>query len=327
MIITRTPFRISFFGGGTDYPAWFQEQGGAVISTTIDKYCWITCRDLPPFFDHRSRIIYSQIEKIMTVDEIEHPSARECIRFMRLENGVEIHHDGDLPARTGLGSSSSFTVGLLLALYALKGKMISKMQLAADAIHVEQNMIKENVGCQDQIAAAVGGLNHIKFCPDGSFNADPVVIKPDRLAGLGERLMLFYTGMSRIASQIVEEQLGNISKKKSELATIHQMVDEAMKILTSKGDLSAFGRLLHQGWLIKKSLSTRITTSEIDSMYDVARSAGAIGGKLLGAGGGGFVLLYVDPDRQDAVRGALKNYLHVPFHFENLGSQIVFYQP
>ena len=247
MIITRTPFRISFVGGGTDYTPWYRENGGAVISTTIDKYCWINCRELPPFFDHRIRIIYSQVEKVMTVDEIDHPSARECLRFMGVRDGVEIHHDGDLPARTGLGSSSSFTVGLLHALNALQGKMASKLQLARDAIYVEQDVIHENVGSQDQVAAAFGGFNHIKFSPSGSFLVEKVIMNAERLANLENRLMLFYTGLSRIASQIVEEQLGNISRKKQELAAIHQMVDEALKILTGSGDLSAFGRLLHEG--------------------------------------------------------------------------------
>ena len=327
MIITRTPFRISFFGGGTDYPQWFKDNGGAVVSATIDKFCWITCRRLPPFFEHKSRIIYSVIENVRNVNEMKHPSARECLKFLEVKDGLEIHHDGDLPARTGLGSSSSFTVGLLHALYGLQGKMVSKVQLSRDAIYVEQNMIKENVGCQDQIAAAFGGLNRIEFTSCGDFRVDPVVMKAERLSALECRLMLFYTGLSRIASEVAAEQINNISTKKAELSSIRNMVDQSLDILTSNQNLKSFGELLHEGWLIKKSLSSRITTSEIDSMYAAARKAGAVGGKLLGAGGGGFVLLYVEPDDQPQVRQALARYLHVPFCFESRGSQVVFYQP
>jgi len=327
MILTRTPFRISFFGGGTDYTSWYREHGGAVISATIDKFCWISCRNLPPFFEHRSRVIYSFIENVKDIDEIKHPSARECLRYLGIREGVEIHHDGDLPARTGLGSSSSFTVGLLQALYAHLGKIVSKQELAANAIHVEQNVIRENVGSQDQISAAFGGLNNISFETDGSFRVTPITIHPDRFHALESRLMLFYTGLSRIASEVAAEQVANIPKKTAELTAMRQMVDEAMKILVSSADLDAFGRLMHQSWQLKKSLSSRISTSEIDSMYQTALSAGALGGKLLGAGGGGFVLMYVQPERQQAVRDALKKFLNVPIRFENLGSQIVFYQP
>lgn len=318
---------MSFFGGGTDYPAWYRENGGAVISATFDKFCWITCRNLPPFFEHRSRIIYSNIENVKNIDEIKHPSARECLRFLGISEGVEIHHDGDLPARTGLGSSSSFTVGMLHALYAHLGRMVSKQQLAMDAIHVEQNLIRENVGSQDQISAAFGGLNNISFHADGTFRVNPIAINPERLCAIEQRLMLFYTGLSRIASEVAAEQVSNINRKKQELSAIRQMVDEAMRILVSNDDLDSFGRLLHESWKVKKSLSTKITTPEVDSMYDTAISAGALGGKLLGAGGGGFAVLYVDPAKQPAVREALRKYLNVPFHFENLGSQIVFYQP
>lgn len=327
MIITRTPFRISFFGGGTDYPPWFMENGGAVLSTTIDKYCWITCRELPPFFEHRSRVIYSLIENVKEIDEIKHPSARECLRFKKIRCGVEIHHDGDLPARTGLGSSSSFTVGLLHALYAMEGKMVSKRQLSLDAIHVEHKMIRENVGCQDQVAAAFGGLNRISFSADGLFKVEPVVLEPARMEGLQSRLMLFYTGTSRVASEVAAEQVENIPKKRQELARMFEMVDEAIGILAGKGDLAAFGELLHETWTIKRELSSRISTPEIDHIYESARSAGALGGKLLGAGGGGFVLFYVEPENQPRVRRNLDKYLHVPISFENQGSQIVFYQP
>lgn len=298
-----------------------------MLSVTIDRFCWITCRRLPPFFEHKSRIIYSVIENVKDINEIMHPSVRECMKFLKIDEGVEIHHDGDLPARTGLGSSSSFTVGLLNALNALQGKMISKKKLAEDAIYVEQKMICENVGSQDQIAAAYGGLNHIEFLSTGAFRVDPVVMENERLNALEGCLMLFYTGLSRIASEVAAEQIKNIPNKKMELIEMQQMVDEAMRILTSSESLHGFGNLLHDSWRIKKTLSSRITTSEIDSMYEAARNAGAVGGKLLGAGGGGFVLLYVEPENHDSVKKALKKYLNVPFHFENLGSQVVFYQP
>ncbi|MBN1670960.1 MAG: kinase [Kiritimatiellae bacterium] len=327
MIITKTPFRISFFGGGTDYPSWYEANGGAVLSTSIDKYCWITCRELPPFFEHRSRLTYSIVEEVRGIDDIRHPSARECFRFMGISEGVEVHHDGDLPARTGLGSSSSFTVGLLRALNAFKGRMISKRQLALDAIHVEQRMIKENVGSQDQVAAAFGGLNCVTFSADATFHVEPITLPADRLAALEQRLMLFYTGLSRIASEVAAEQIKNIPDKTRELHTMRQMVDQARDILAGDDDLAGFGKLLHEAWLIKKGLSSRITTPEIDKMYEAALTAGAVGGKLTGAGGGGFVLLYVEPENQPCVRECLQKYLHVPVRFDNEGSQIVFYQP
>ncbi len=322
MIITRTPFRISFFGGGTDYPAWCDANGGAVLSTTIDKYCWITCRHLPPFFDHKSRIIYSHIEMVREIAEIKHPSVRECLRFLDVQEGVEIHHDGDLPARTGLGSSSSFTVGLLLALRSLQGRMISKEQLARDAIHVEQQMIRENVGAQDQVAAAYGGFNCIEFGAGGSFRVQPVTLPAKRLHALQDCLMLFYTGMSRTASEVAAEQIQNVPNKSDELLAMRGMVDRALEILAGKHDLQEFGRLLHESWMLKKQLSSRISNPEIDSLYEAGRKAGAIGGKLLGAGGGGFVLLFVEPRKQEQVREKLNRYLHVPFRFEDLGAQL-----
>ena len=326
MIISRTPFRISFFGGGTDYRKWFEKNGGSVLATTIDKYCYINCRYLPPFFKYKSRIIYSKMEQVNNIDEIQHPSVRETLRFMNIKKGVEIHHDGDLPARTGLGSSSSFTVGLLHALYALKGIMPSKMQLAKDAIYIEQEMIKENVGCQDQALAAVGGFNKIEFGGSNHLNVRPITISKDRLELLQDHLMLFYSGLSRTASEIAGEQIKNIPRKKKELKTMYQMVDEAINILNGNDDLTAFGKLLDESWKVKRSLSNKISTSYIDSIYDVALSSGAIGGKLLGAGGGGFVLFFVDPINQSKVKEKLKSLLYVPFRFENLGSQIIFYQ-
>ncbi len=326
MIISRTPFRISFFGGGTDYREWFEDNCGSVLATTIDKYCYITCRYLPPFFKHKSRIIYSKTEQVKNIDEIQHPSARETLRFMNIKKGVEIHHDGDLPARTGLGSSSSFTVGLLHALYALKGVMPSKIQLAKDAIYIEQEKIKESVGCQDQTLAAVGGFNKIEFGGSNHLNVRAITISKDRLELLQDHLMLFYSGLSRTASEIAGEQIKNIPRKKKELKTMYQMVDEAINILNGNNDLTAFGKLLDESWKLKRGLSDRVSTSYIDNIYDAALSSGAIGGKLLGAGGGGFILFFADPRNQAKLKEKLKSLLYVPFRFESLGSQIIFYQ-
>jgi len=327
MIISRTPFRMSFFGGGTDYSGWFKDHNGAVLATTIDKYCYITCRYLPPFFEHKSRIIYSKMEHVrQSINEIDHPSVREVLRFLKVHEGIEIHHDGDLPARTGLGSSSSFTVGLLNCLYALKGEMVTKERLAREAIFVEQDMIKENVGCQDQTLAAYGGFNLIEFGGTHHLRVVPVTVPAERLNQLQDHLMLFFTGFSRTASSIAETQIKNIPQKKVELSRMHEMVKEAIEALNGK-DLMKFGRLLHESWKLKRSLSDKISSTYIDDLYATALRSGAVGGKLLGAGGGGFVLLFVEPSKKDKVRKALKDLLEVPIKFENLGSQIIFYQP
>ncbi|MCA9406331.1 MAG: kinase [Candidatus Omnitrophica bacterium] len=326
MIISRTPFRVSFFGGGTDYPPWYEQHGGAVLGTTINKYCYITCRHLPPFFEHKSRIIYSKMEHVKKISDIEHPAVREVFRFLKLKEGVEIHHDGDLPARTGLGSSSSFTVGLLNSLYALKGEMVTKERLAKEAIHIEQNMCKENVGCQDQMLAAHGGFNYIKFGGTKHLQIQKVSLTAKKIETLESHLMLYFTGFSRTASEIAAHQVKNIPKKEKELTRMHQMVKHAIDLLNA-GRLKEFGELLDESWNIKRTLSTRVSTSKIDAMYDAAKKAGAVGGKLLGAGGGGFVLLFVPPAQQKKVNESLKKLLLVPFKFENLGTQIIFYQP
>jgi len=326
VIISRTPFRISFFGGGTDYPVWYREKGGAVLATTIDKYCYITCRYLPPFFGHKSRIIYSKMEHVQNVNEIHHPSVRETLRFMGITEGVEIHHDGDLPAMTGLGTSSSFTVGLLHAFYALKGIMPSKMQLALDGIHIEQEMIKENVGSQDQTLAAFGGFNRIDFSGKNDIQVQPITVKPQRLELLQDHLLLFFTGFSRNASEIAGEQIKNIPHKKAILSTMRQMVDEAINILNGNNDLLEFGKLLHESWQLKRSLTGKISTPQVDDIYTAARDAGAIGGKLLGAGGGGFILLFARPEIHPKIKEKLSRLLYVPFQFENLGSQIIFFE-
>ena len=327
MIISRTPFRISFFGGGTDYPAWYTENKGAVLATTINKYCYITCRYLPPFFEHKFRIVYSKTELVKDISEIQHPAVRASLNYMKIKKGVEIHHDGDLPARSGLGSSSAFTVGLLHSLYALKGLMPTKRQLALDAIHLEQEVMKENVGSQDQVLASFGGLNLIEFEGKHNFELRSITIKPERLELLQKHLMLFFTGIKRTASHIAKEQIKRIPYKKKELKTMQEMVYRALEILTSNTDLSRFGSLLDEAWKIKRTLSNKISNPLIDEIYKASKEAGAIGGKLLGAGGGGFILIFASPGYHHRIRRRLRKFLYVPFRFENLGSQIIFYSP
>jgi len=327
MIITRTPLRISFFGGGTDYPVWYRKFGGSVLSTTIDKSCYITCRRLPPFFEYHSRVSYSKVENVNDNGVIEHPSVRGCLQYLNIEEGVEVHHVADLPARTGLGTSSAFTVGLLLGLYGLKDQMRSKHALAKDAIYVEQEVLQEAVGSQDQISAAYGGFNRINFNVDGSFEVRQLITSPDRLDLLQQHLALFFTGFSRTASEIAKEQIRVTHQRKSELETMLAMVDEAEAILTNPNcSLDEFGRLLHESWQLKRTLTGNITNRHLDEIYEVGRKAGAFGGKLLGAGGGGFMLFYVPPDRRQALRTALRNLLCVPFGFSNRGSHVVVYE-
>ena len=327
MIISRTPFRVSFFGGGTDYPVWFQKEGGAVLATTIDKYCYITCRYLPPFFEHKTRILYSKIESVKSNGEIEHPAVRGVLEYLKIDHGIEIHHDGDLPARTGLGSSSAFTVGLLHALYALKQTMPTKMQLAREAIKIEQEILRENVGCQDQVMAAHGGLCRVEFTPNHDIHVTPVILSQERLEHFQSHLLLYFTGFSRYASEIAKEQIEQTQRRTTELKAMHQMVNEGMSILTNGKDLSDFGYLLHEGWKLKRSLTSKISSPTIDEIYKTALRAGAMGGKLLGAGGGGFLLLFAKPDQHPMIKEALRTLLRVPFSFETRGSQIIFYQP
>lgn len=328
MIISRTPFRISFFGGGTDYPLYYQQHGGAVLSTTIDKYCYISCRYLPPFFEHKHRIVYSKAEQTKTIEEIVHPAVREVFRYMDIKDGIEVHHDADLPARSGLGSSSSFTVGLLQVLYALRGQMVSKEQLSYEAIKIEQDWIKENVGSQDQVAAAYGGFNKIRFNINKSINVDPIILSEKRYQEFQSCLMLYFTGLSRTASEIAGEQINNIKNKKKDLSTMYEMVDSAISILTNeRTDIAEFGRLMNEAWRLKRGMSSKITTSFVDEVYDAAMDAGALGGKLLGAGGGGFMLIFADIERQKRIKERLKKLLNVPFRFETFGSQIIVYQP
>ncbi len=328
MIITSTPLRISFFGGGTDYPVWYRQYGGSVLSTTIDKCCYITCRRLPPFFEYHSRISYSKIENVDRNDAIQHPSVRACLQFVGIDDGVEIHHVADLPARSGLGTSSAFTVGLLLGLYALKNQMRDKRALAAEAIHVEQELLQEAVGAQDQVSAAYGGFNRINFDTDGSIEVRRMLASPNRLAELEQNLALYFTGFSRFASEIAQEQLRMTPHKKQELDTMLQLVDEAEAIIGSADrPLDEFGRLLHESWKIKRTLTQKISNASIDEIYEAGISAGALGGKLLGAGGGGFMLFFVPPERRQALRVRLKKLLCIPFSFSNRGSHVVVYEP
>lgn len=326
MIITRTPFRISFFGGGTDYPVWYKEHGGAVLSTTINKYCYINCRYLPPFFPHKYRIRYTVREETQSIEEIKHPSVKECLKFIGIDKGIEMVHTSDIPAQSGVGSSSSFTVGFLNALYALKGKMVTKRQLAREAIHIEQNLLRENVGSQDQVAAAFGGFNKIEFGGDKEFYVYPITITKEKIDLLQAHMMFFFTGFSRNASDVAGEQIKKTPEKKIELKAMMEMVDEAVNILNGRPDgIKDFGKLLHESWKIKRGLTSLISTSKIDEIYETAQRAGALGGKLIGAGGGGFMLIFASPEYHSRIKERLKGFLFVPFSFEQLGSQVVLY--
>ena len=328
MVITSTPLRISFFGGGTDYPVWYRQYGGSVLSTTINKCCYITCRWLPPFFEYHSRISYSKVENVGKNDAIQHPSVRACLQFLGIEEGVEVHHIADLPARTGLGTSSAFTVGLLLGLYALKNQMRDKRTLAAEAIHVEQDLLKEAVGSQDQVSAAYGGFNRINFHTDGSIEVKRMLTSPERLAELEQHLTLYFTGFSRTASEIAQEQLRMTPHKKRELDAMLGLVDEAEAIVANPNrPLYEFGRLLHESWQIKRTLTQKISNANIDEIYEAGLSAGALGGKLLGAGGGGFMMFFVPPEKRQTLRARLKKLLCVPFCFSTKGSDVVVYEP
>jgi D-glycero-alpha-D-manno-heptose-7-phosphate kinase len=328
VIITRTPYRVSFFGGGTDYPGWYREHGGAVLATTINKYCYITCRRLPPFFEHKHRIVYSLIESVSRIEEIQHPAVRATLQWANVTEGLEIHHDGDLPARSGLGSSSSFTVGLVHALHALRGTMTKKSQLANTAIHIEQNLLREYVGSQDQILAAYGGLNYVRFIPDGTFDIAPVIVPQGRKRELSAHLMLCFTGFVRPASNVAKSQLDNMASNHQQLKRIGRMVEDGLEIFANSSvPIESFGSLLHEAWQAKRSLSNLVTTPEIDEIYEAARGAGAIGGKLLGAGGGGFMLLFAKPEHHGRIRERLGRLIHVPFEFDNSGSRVVLYEP
>lgn len=326
MIITKTPFRMSFFGGGTDMPDFFREHGGAVISTTFDKYCYVNVRHLPPFFEYTTELTYNQIERITQVDQIEHPAIRNAMMMLDMHD-IRLTYEGDLPARSGLGTSSSFAVGMLNAFYALKGKYADKKTLAQEAIRLERVLCDEAGGWQDQIAAAYGNLNRINFASDG-FSVRPIIIRPERKHQLNDNLMMFFTGFTRFSSEVQKANTSNSAERTAQLLEMLSLVDDAEKILTNKySDLHDFGRLLDTTWKLKRGKSTVVSTNEIDMLYEKGIKAGALGGKLLGAGGGGFLVFYVQPEYQEAVREAMSDLLYIPFRFEEGGTRVIHYSP
>jgi len=327
LILSRTPHRISFFGGGTDYPEYYREFGGKTLGVAINQYSYLSVRKLPPYFDFKHRIVYSKQENVTNLDDIIHPSVRETLKYMDVNYGISIHHDGDIPARSGMGSSSSFTIGLINSINALNAKMTSKSELLNESIHIEQNLIKENVGSQDQAFAAYGGLNVIDFLQNGRIVVNPIIMPQDKMLKFQDNIMLFFSGLSRTASDVVAEQMKKTSINVPNLNRMKDLVDDAYDILVSDRNLNEFGELLNSTWELKKSLSSKVTNPQIDAMYSQAMKAGAIGGKLLGAGGGGFMAFYVEKENQEAVKVALKDYLHIPFNFDFDGSKIVVYKP
>lgn len=326
MIISRTPYRVSLFGGGTDYKEWYSKYGGCVLSSTISHYCFITARKLPPFFPNKSRIVWSRIEEVVSNEDIQHPAVKAVLAHLKIEDGLEIHTMGDLPSRSGLGSSSTFTVGLLNVLSALQDKSFNKSGLALEAVYMERDVMKENVGIQDQIAAAYGGLNRTEIYRDGSYFINQVQLPFERLQELENHLLLFFTGVSRTASDIAVDVIKaqSIGSKDAELHRMREMVDTAIGILKHNVDITEFGNLLHESWEIKRTLAKNIAPQFVDDIYGKGRKAGAIGGKLLGAGGGGFMLFFAKPEDHDRIKDALKDLLHVPFKFENEGSKIIY---
>ena len=326
MIISRTPFRISFFGGGTDYPAWYENHGGMVLNATINKYAYITVRELPPFFDYKYRIQYYLKEEVGSLDEIKHPVVREAAKLLNISKGLEIVHNADLPARSGLGSSSTFTVGMFHALYAMKNRMVTKRELALSAINLEQNIIGEAVGSQDQTAAAFGGLNLISFNKQSTFEVQTLTVSQQRINELQDNLLLCFTGFSRTAEKVAKAQIKATPKKEKELNMMLDILNEAKNTILDKNcSLDNFGELLNKQWHLKRELTNQITNNEIDEIYNKGMNAGAIGGKLLGAGGGGFLLFYAKKENHEKIKSALKDKLFVPFRFEKTGSQIIYY--
>ena len=324
MIISKTPYRITFFGGGSDYPSWYLKNGGTVLSSTIDKYIYISCRDLPPFFDHKFRFVWSKIEEVKFINQIKHNAVREMLKLYKIKKGLEIHYDGDLPARSGVGSSSVFVVGLMNLLNTFETKKINKKNLAQKSIFFEQNILKEVVGSQDQIAAAFGGFNKIIFKKNGDFLVNKINVKKGRLIKLNKNLLLMYTGYKRTAHDIAKSYVNKLENtKEKHILKILSYVKEGEKILKS-GDLNDFGRLLHDSWLEKKCLSSSISNSSIDNIYNQALKNGALGGKLLGAGGGGFFLFYVLPENQKFFLKKMSYFTNVPFKFSFKGSKILF---
>lgn len=326
MIITKTPFRMSFFGGGTDMESFFSQYGGAVLSTTFDKYCYVTVRHLPRFFDYSTELSYARIERVTNIEEIRHPAIRNAMKMLNMHE-IRLTYEADLPARSGLGTSSSFAVGMLNAFYALKGQYADKRKLADEAIYLERELCRETGGWQDQIAASFGGFNRINF-GTGGYEVLPLIISPDRKGRLNNNLMMFFTGFTRFSSEVQKTNQVNSVDKVIQLKEIYHLVDEAEQILVDKTrDLDDFGRLLDATWRIKRRTGAAVSTDSIDALYEKGMQAGALGGKLLGAGGGGFLIFYVQPEKQEAVKAAMRNILHIPFQFENGGTRVIHYTP
>lgn len=326
MIITKTPFRMSFFGGGTDMESFFMENGGAVLSTTFDKYCYVNVRHLPRFFDYSTELSYAKIERVTDVNDIQHPAIREAMKMLDMHE-IRLTYEADLPARSGLGTSSSFAVGMINAFYALKGKYADKKKLADAAIYLERELCKEAGGWQDQIAASYGGFNRINFNSDG-YEVLPLIINPERKRQLNNNLMMFFTGFTRFSSDVQKANASNKADKVNQLKEMLALVDEAEKVLVDKqSDLDEFGRLLDHTWRIKRKTGNTVSTNSIDELYDKGLKAGALGGKLLGAGGGGFLVFYVEPDKQEKVKKAMEDLLHIPFEFEDGGTRVIHYSP
>ena len=326
MIITKTPFRMSFFGGGTDMENFFRENGGAVLSTTFDKYCYVNVRHLPRFFDYSTELSYFKTERVTDIDMIQHPAIRNAMKMLDMHE-IRLTYEADLPARSGLGTSSSFAVGMLNAFYALKGKYADKKKLADEAIYLERELCKEAGGWQDQIAASFGGFNRINFSDEG-YEVLPVIISPERKRKLNQNLMMFFTGFTRFSSDVQKANTIGKGDKTKQLKEMLLLVDEAEKVLTDRQtDLNEFGRMLDHTWKLKRQTGNAVSTSDIDLLYEKGMKAGALGGKLLGAGGGGFLVFYVEPDKQDNVKNAMDNLLHIPFQFEDGGTQVIHYTP
>lgn len=326
MIITKTPFRMSFFGGGTDMEEFFKENGGAVLSTTFDKYCYVNVRHLPRFFDYSTELSYSKTERVTSIDDIQHPAIRNAMKLLDMHE-IRLTYEADLPARSGLGTSSSFAVGMLNAFYALKGKYADKKKLADEAIYLERVLCNEAGGWQDQIAASYGGFNRINFNADG-YEVLPVIISPERKKQLNDNLLMFFTGFTRFSSDVQKANHVTAADKRAQLKEMYALVDDAEKVLTDKNkSLDDFGYLLDHTWKLKRQTGSSISTNSIDALYQKGIEAGALGGKLLGAGGGGFLVFYVQPEKQDSVRWAMKDLLHIPFQFENSGTRVIHYTP
>lgn len=326
MIITKTPFRMSFFGGGTDMESFFRSNGGSVISTTFDKYCYVNVRHLPRFFDYRTELTYSKTERVNSLDEIQHPAIRHAMEMLDMHE-IRLTYEADLPARSGLGTSSSFAVGMLNAFYALKGKYADKRKLADDAIYLERELCHEAGGWQDQIAASFGGFNRIDFGANG-YEVHPIIISPSRKKQLNDNLMMFFTGFTRFSSEIQKKNQDSTEAKQKQLMQMKDLVDDAERILVDQSrSLDEFGELLDLTWRLKRSTGSAVSTETIDELYQKGMDAGALGGKLLGAGGGGFLIFYVRPEQQNQVRAVMKDLMYIPFQFENGGTQVIHYTP